>query len=76
MSQGTNTSAGVTIPRGQFSANILKSKAHEFGSRLELALDKKEKVFIMSNFYSTNYNVQNRTLFQGFQEEIVFLMQS
>lgn len=45
MSYGTNTSAGVAILRGQFSS-ILKSKAHEFGKWLVLALEKRDNVFI------------------------------
>lgn len=74
MSYGSNTSAGVAILRGQFCGNILKCKAHEYGRWLILALEKRDFVFIIGNIYATNNSLQNRMLFEEFEEEISRLM--
>ena len=74
MSYGSKTSAGVAILRGQFSGNILKSIAHEYGRWLILALEKRDIVLILGNIYATNNSLQNRTLFREFEEEISSLI--
>ncbi len=70
MSYGSNSSAGVATLRGQFSGNVLKSKIHDYGRWLILVIEKRDIIFIMGNIYATNNSLQNRALFQEFEEEI------